>query len=99
MAHLETVAVQVHVGLDDVRTQPCRLLEHCQVVAGAVRDREHQLATESGCATSCDALASGVGDVLIVDGRERAPIESAAVDPAPARATRLVPTPAPAGRP
>jgi len=46
-----------------------------------------------------DALASGVGDVLIVDGRERAPIESAAVDAAPARATRLVPTPAPAGRP
>jgi acetylglutamate kinase len=46
-----------------------------------------------------DALSSGVGDVLIVDGREHTAIESAAVDAAPARATKLVPTPAPAGRP
>ncbi len=47
-----------------------------------------------------DALASGVGDVLIVDGRDRAALESAAVASAPARATRLVPSPSPvpAGR-
>jgi len=47
-----------------------------------------------------DALAGGVGDVLIVDGRDRAALESAAVASAPARATRLVPSPSPvpAGR-
>ena len=47
-----------------------------------------------------DALASGVGDVLIVDGRDRAALEMAAVASAPATATRLVssPSPVPAGR-
>ena len=47
-----------------------------------------------------DALASGVGDVLIVDGRDRAALETAAVASAPAKTTRLVPspTPVPAGR-
>lgn len=47
-----------------------------------------------------DALASGVGDVLIVDGRDRAALETAAVASAPAKATRLVPSPSPvpAGR-
>ena len=47
-----------------------------------------------------DALASGVGDVLIVDGRDRAALEMAAVASAPAKATRLVssPSPVPAGR-
>lgn len=47
-----------------------------------------------------DALASGVGDVLIVDGRDRAALEMAAVASAPATATRLVPSPSPvpAGR-
>ena len=47
-----------------------------------------------------DALASGVGDVLIVDGRDRAALETAAVANAPAKATRLVPSPSPvpAGR-
>ena len=42
-----------------------------------------------------DALASGVGDVLIVDGRDRAALETAAVASAPAKATRLVPAPSP----
>jgi acetylglutamate kinase len=37
-----------------------------------------------------DALAAGVGDVLIVDGRDAATLESAAASGAPARATRLV---------
>jgi acetylglutamate kinase len=38
-----------------------------------------------------DALAAGVGDVLIVDGRDAATLESAAAtDPASARATRVV---------
>jgi len=47
-----------------------------------------------------DALASGVGDVLIVDGRDGAALAAAAADVAPARATRLVPAPpVPAGRP
>ena len=46
-----------------------------------------------------DALASGVGDVLIVDGRDGLALASAAVDPSPAKATRLVPVPMPAGRP
>ena len=46
-----------------------------------------------------DALANGVGDVLIVDGRDGLALASAAVDPAPAKATRLVPAPMPAGRP
>ncbi len=48
-----------------------------------------------------DALASGVGDVLIVDGRDRAALETAAVASAPAKATRLVPSPSPvpAGHP
>jgi len=47
-----------------------------------------------------DALASGVGDVLIVDGRDRSALETAAVASAPAKATRLVPSPSPvpAGR-
>ena len=46
-----------------------------------------------------DALASGVGDVLIVDGRDGLALASAAVEPSPAKATRLVPVPMPAGRP
>ena len=46
-----------------------------------------------------DALASGVGDVLIVDGRDGLALAAAAVDPSPAKATRLVPVPMPAGRP
>lgn len=45
-----------------------------------------------------DALASGVGDVLIVDGRDGAALAAAATDPAPAAATRLVAPPVPAGR-
>ena len=45
------------------------------------------------------ALASGVGDVLIVDGRDASALEAAAVDTAPGKATRLVPAPVPAGRP
>ncbi len=47
-----------------------------------------------------DALASGVGDVLIVDGRDRTALETAAVASMPAKATRLVPSPSPvpAGR-
>jgi len=45
-----------------------------------------------------DALASGVGDVLIVDGRDGGALEAAALDTAPGSATRLVPAPAPAGR-
>ena len=44
-----------------------------------------------------DALADGVGDVLIVDGRDVPSLE-AATDSAPPKATRLVPAPAPAGR-
>ncbi len=43
-----------------------------------------------------DALASGVGDVLIVDGRDAAVLEAAATHPAPPKATRLVPAVAPA---
>jgi len=46
-----------------------------------------------------DALASGVGDVLIVDGRDGLALAAAAVDASPAKATRLVPAPMPAGRP
>ncbi|MFN7915793.1 MAG: acetylglutamate kinase [Vicinamibacterales bacterium] len=46
-----------------------------------------------------DALASGVGDVLIVDGRDGAALAAAAVAPSPAKATRLVAPPVPAGRP
>jgi len=46
-----------------------------------------------------DALASGVGDVLIVDGRDGLALAAAAADPSPAKATRLVPVPMPAGRP
>ncbi len=49
---------------------------------------------------ACDeALASGVGDVTIVDGRDAAALEAAALDAAPAKATRLVPAPAPSTRP
>jgi acetylglutamate kinase len=44
-----------------------------------------------------DALAHGVGDVLIVDGRDGAALEAAA-DSAPPNATRLVPAPVAAGR-
>ncbi|MGC4083595.1 MAG: hypothetical protein QM736_16175 [Vicinamibacterales bacterium] len=46
-----------------------------------------------------DALASGVGDVLIVDGRDRAALEAAATDASPAKATKMVAPPVPAGRP
>lgn len=46
-----------------------------------------------------DALASGVGDVLIVDGRDGAALAAAAVDSAPPKATKLVAPPVPAGRP
>jgi acetylglutamate kinase len=46
-----------------------------------------------------DALANGVGDVLIVDGRDAAALEAAAVDRAPSKATRLVPAPVSAARP
>lgn len=46
---------------------------------------------------ACDeALSSGVGDVLIVDGRDAAAVVAAATDAAPPKATRLVPAPAPA---
>lgn len=44
-----------------------------------------------------DALTHGVGDVLIVDGRDGAALEAAA-DSAPPKATRLMPAPAAAGR-
>lgn len=48
---------------------------------------------------ACDeAIASGVGDVLIVDGREGKALEAAAIDRAPSTATRLVPAPATAPR-
>lgn len=44
---------------------------------------------------ACDeALASGVGDVVIVDGRDGAALEAAALDAVAPRATRLVPAPA-----
>ena len=46
-----------------------------------------------------EALSSGVGDVMIVDGRDAAALETAAVHAAPATATRLGPVPMPAGRP
>ena len=46
-----------------------------------------------------DALTSGVGDVLIVDGRDGAAIEAAAADVVAATATRLVLAPAAVGRP
>ena len=46
-----------------------------------------------------DALASGVGDVLIVDGRDAVALEAAAVGTAPASATRVAPAPVPAGHP
>jgi acetylglutamate kinase len=46
-----------------------------------------------------DALSSGVGDVLIVDGRDRAALEAAASDSVPSNATRLVAAPVSAGRP
>lgn len=46
---------------------------------------------------ACDeALSSGVGDVLIVDGRDEAALVAAATDAAPPKATRLVPAPSPA---
>jgi acetylglutamate kinase len=49
---------------------------------------------------ACDeAIASGVGDVVIVDGRDGAALEAAATDRAPATATRLVPAPVSAPRP
>jgi acetylglutamate kinase len=41
-----------------------------------------------------DALSGGVGDVMIVDGRDAAALESAAVDGTPAGATKLVSSPA-----
>ncbi len=37
-----------------------------------------------------EALANGVGDVVIVDGRDAAALEAAALDRAPASATRIV---------
>ena len=40
------------------------------------------------------ALAAGVADVVVVDGRDRAALESAATQPAPSRATVLVGSPA-----
>lgn len=46
-----------------------------------------------------DALASGVGEVLIVDGRDGAALEAAAIDRAPGSATKIVAPPVPAGRP
>ncbi len=45
-----------------------------------------------------DALAAGVGDVLIVDGRDGAALESAATTEAPPRATRLTAAAAGAAR-
>ena len=38
------------------------------------------------------------GDVTIVDGRDASALETAAIETAPAKATRLVPAPSPAGR-
>jgi acetylglutamate kinase len=46
-----------------------------------------------------DALARGVGDVLIVDGRDASVLETSSGDLAPPHSTRLVPAPAAAGRP
>jgi acetylglutamate kinase len=46
-----------------------------------------------------DALSNGVGDVLIVDGRDAGALEAAALDTPPPGATRLVPAPVTAGRP
>jgi acetylglutamate kinase len=45
-----------------------------------------------------DAIASGVGDVVIVDGRDQAALEAAATDRGPEHATKLVAASAPAGR-
>jgi acetylglutamate kinase len=42
------------------------------------------------------AIAGGVGDVLIIDGRDESAIEAASTGAAPANATRIVPTMAPA---
>jgi acetylglutamate kinase len=39
-----------------------------------------------------EALANGVGDVTIVDGRDAAALEAAVLDRAPQSATRIVPT-------
>jgi acetylglutamate kinase len=39
------------------------------------------------------ALSRGVGDVVIVDGRDRAALEAAAIGSPPATATRVVQTP------
>jgi acetylglutamate kinase len=44
------------------------------------------------------AVADGVGDVVIVDGRDRAALEAAALADAPAAATRIVGAAARAGR-
>ena len=67
----------------------------------AVLDRQRsRSSSRSGTATAgmiaklraCEhALASGVADVLIVDGRDRAALESAALDAAPPLATRVIP--------
>jgi len=38
-----------------------------------------------------DALRQGVGDVVIVDGRDGAALEAAALDTAPSKATKIVP--------
>jgi acetylglutamate kinase len=37
-----------------------------------------------------DALTHGVGDVVIVDGRDPSALEGAVLDAVPAKATRLV---------
>jgi acetylglutamate kinase len=42
------------------------------------------------------AIAAGVGDVLIIDGRDGSALEAAAAGAVPANATRIVPTMAPA---
>jgi acetylglutamate kinase len=42
------------------------------------------------------AIGAGVGDVLIIDGRDQAALDAAAGGAVPANATRIVPTMAPA---
>ena len=44
------------------------------------------------------AIGAGVGDVLIVDGRDEAALDAATAGAVPANATRIVPTMAPADR-
>ncbi len=74
-------------GRSRARRSPCSKLADIQRLIGSGTATAGMIAKLRACE---EALANGVGDVVIVDGRDAAALEAAALDRAPASATRIV---------